>query len=173
MFLHGDSVYLRALEPTDLEFLYELENDTTLWPVSDTRVPFSKFVLQEYLDHAATDIYTVRQLRLVICLPNHQPIGTIDLFDFEPAHRRAGVGVVIGSRHRQKGYAKDALGCLLSYCRDLLHLHQLHCSITADNLASHQLFGGLGFGLVGIRKDWLQVKGKWVDVAEYQKLLNP
>ena len=40
--LKGEQVYLRALEPTDLDFLYKLENDTSVWEVSGTLKPYSK-----------------------------------------------------------------------------------------------------------------------------------
>jgi diamine N-acetyltransferase len=172
MFIQSDSIYLRALEPTDLEFLYGLENDVSLWPVSNHRSPFSRSVLQEYLQHALADIYSVRQLRLLICLPDDHPIGTIDLYDFEPAHLRAGVGLVITKSCREKGYGFQALTSFQKYCRDYLHMHQLYCSIGLDNKISTRLFLKAGFTQVGIRKDWVRQPGGWMDVVEMQKILE-
>lgn len=169
MFLSSDTVYLRALEPTDLDFLYSLENDVSVWHVGNTLTPFSKFVLEQYLQNAALDIYTIKQLRLVICASD-QAIGAIDLFDFDPLHSRAGVGIVVSTPYRGKGYAADALALLLQYCQSILQLHQLYCTVTAGNQASINLFKKAGFKEVGVRRDWLRNADGWDDVIEFQKV---
>ncbi|HEY4650041.1 MAG TPA: GNAT family N-acetyltransferase, partial [Pontibacter sp.] len=166
MFLKTDQTYLRALEPTDLDFLYALENDTSVWHVGNTLTPYSRFVLEQYLESAALDIYTVKQLRLIICHCEAQPVGAIDLYDFDPLHRRAGIGIVITAEYRGNGHASDALELLLNYCRDTLRLHQVYCSITATNLASIHLFTKSGFKQVGVRKDWCLTPDGWEDVVE-------
>ena len=170
MFLASDKISLRALEPTDLELLYELENDVSVWEVSNTTSPYSKFVLQKYLDNAAADIYEPRQLRLVIDAKAHGAAGTIDLYDFEPLHLRAGVGISVLPDFRQKQYASEALNLLKAYGRQYLNLHQLYASIPADNLASLQLFRKSGFVECGLRKDWLRTADGWKDVVEFQYL---
>ncbi len=168
--LTGNTIYLRALEPSDLDFLYRLENDEQLWEVSNTITPYSKFVLQQYLDNAHRDIYEVKQLRLVISLQDtHQAVGFIDLYDFNPKHRRAGVGIVIFSaNNKQKGYAKEALGLLISYCFTHLNMHQLYASITADNAVSIGLFKKAGFEKTGERKDWIFVNNHFKTEYFYQ-----
>ena len=45
MNLCGQKMNLRALEPEDLEFLFEIENNESFWEVSHTQVPFSKYIL--------------------------------------------------------------------------------------------------------------------------------
>ncbi|MDO6389440.1 GNAT family protein [Pontibacter sp. BT731] len=171
MFLKGDHTYLRALEPTDLDFLYTLENDTSTWHVSNTFTPYAKFVLEQYLENAALDIYTVKQLRLVICNHEQKAIGAIDLFDFDPLHRRAGIGVVVSAPYRGKGHAAEALHLLLNYCEHTLQLHQVYCSITATNHTSIRLFKSAGFEEAGIRREWLRKSdGSWDDVVEMQRL---
>lgn len=170
MFLSSDATYLRALEPTDLEFLYALENDTTVWHVGNTLTPYSRTVLKAYLENATLDIYTVKQLRLAICNQQHEAVGAIDLFDFEPLHRRAGIGVVVTAQHRGNGHAGQALQLLLAYCQHTLQLHQVYCTVTAANLASINLFQKAGFEKVGIRRDWLQTADGWQDVVEFQRV---
>jgi diamine N-acetyltransferase len=173
MFLETDKVYLRALESSDLEFLYALENDVSLWRVSNTLAPFSKEVLQQYLEQAGLDIYTTKQLRLLICTPDHQRAGALDLFDFEPLHRRAGVGIVMLEAFQRRGFAREALQMLENYCAQYLLLHQLHCTIGADNEASIQLFQNAGYEMSGRKRQWLRTPTGWVDVLEWQKILSP
>ena len=170
MFLSSENTYLRALEPTDLEFLYALENDTSVWHIGNTLTPYSRAVLETYLENATLDIYTVKQLRLVICNRADEAVGAIDLFDFDPLHQRAGVGVVVTAAHRGHGHAGDALQLLLSYCQNTLQLHQVYCTVTATNLASINLFQKAEFEKVGIRRDWLKTPDGWQDVVEFQRV---
>jgi diamine N-acetyltransferase len=165
-------IRLRALEPDDLEFLYVLENDPSIWGVSDTLVPVSRHALREYLAHAAADFYVVRQLRLVVTTENDgRPVGVADLFDFDPLHQRAGVGITILGAERQRGYARQALELLKRHARQVLRLHQLYATVGADNQASLQLFRAVGFREVGTRQQWLRTAEGWRDAVEWQYLL--
>src|SRR6056297_242128 len=115
--LKGEKIYLRALEPDDLDFLFAVENDEDFWEISATNAPFSKFILKQYLENAHKDIYEVKQLRLVICEKNGTPTGFIDLFDFDPKNGRAAIGIIIKNKNnRQKGFGAEALALLCKYC---------------------------------------------------------
>lgn len=171
MKLQGKQCFLRALEPHDVEHLFQWENQTEHWLVSGTKAPFSKHQLQEYLKNTR-DIYADRQLRLMICT-EAQPVGCIDLFDFEPEHRRAGIGILIGEdEERGKGMAKCALNLLVEYAFEILSLHQLYANVPSNNTASHKLFQSLDFEHVGTRKDWLLDGKKWRDEWMYQLIDN-
>ena len=127
MHLKGHLISLRALEPSDLELLYQWENNPLVWHLSNTTAPFSKHILKEYIENAKHDIYVTKQLRLIINTPKYGPIGCIDLFDFDPTNQRAGIGILIADdQHRGKGYASEALEILCNYCFSTLHLHQLY-----------------------------------------------
>ncbi|OWP64807.1 GNAT family N-acetyltransferase [Hymenobacter amundsenii] len=171
--LQSDLLTLRPLEADDLEFLYQLENDPAVWGVSDTLAPVSRHVLRLYLDNAAVDFFEVRQLRLVLQdQASGAAVGTLDLFGFEPLHQRAGVGITVLAAHRQRGYARAALELLLPYARQVLRLHQLSCTIGADNEASLRLFAAAGFERVGVRREWLRTAEGWQDAVEMQCLLG-
>ena len=172
MTLQGKDIYLRALEPTDLELLYQLENDEVVWEVSNTNAPYSKYVLKQYLENALRDIYEVKQLRLVICTAEeNQAIGFVDLFDFDPKHGRAGIGVVVFSeKHRQKGVATQAVQLLINYAFTHLGVHQLFANITEDNTASIDLFEKLGFKKQGVKLDWIRAASDFKNELFYQYL---
>ena len=166
-------MHLRALEPDDLEFLYALENDSTIWGVSDTLVPVSRHALREYLEHATADFYVVRQLRLVITTEIGSPaVGVVDLFDYDPLHQRAGVGITILAGARRHGYARQALELLKNHARDVLRLHQIYATVGADNAASLKLFRAVGFRRVGMRHGWLHTATGCQDAVEWQCLLR-
>ncbi|MCB0805499.1 MAG: GNAT family N-acetyltransferase [Bacteroidales bacterium] len=160
--IRGKNIELRAVEPTDVDLLYAWENDESLWHLSNTLTPFSRFDIEQYVLNAGQDIFAAKQLRLMIVISD-KAIGSIDLFDFEPAHKRAGVGIMVVKNERNKGYASEALHVLVEYCFNVLHLHQLFCNISADNQASISLFSKEGFEIIGLKKEWLLIRNKWVD----------
>ncbi|WP_372919246.1 GNAT family N-acetyltransferase [Salegentibacter sp.] len=170
--LKGNKIYLRALEPEDLDFVHELENTEEFWVVSATQSPYSRYMIKKYLENAHRDIYEVKQLRLVICNYDHKPVGLIDLFDLEPKDRRAAIGVLIAEpADRKKGYGAESISLICEYSFNHLALHQVYANVTADNEASVRLFESQGFSLVGVKKDWILVNKQFKDEALYQ-LIN-
>ena len=171
--LKGKDIELRALEPSDLDFLYALENDESVWEVSNTSTPFSKFILNQYLENSHRDIYDVKQLRLVITIASEKrPIGFIDLFDFEPKHKRVGLGIVIFSEEdKGKGFAFQTLELICKYVFSHLNVHQVYANITEDNKRSIELFKKAGFLESGVKKDWVFAQGKYKNEMIFQ-LIN-
>lgn len=157
--LTGKKTRLRAIEPNDADLIYTWENDSSIWQLSNTFTPFSKYLVKQYIENSHQDIFQLKQLRLMIEKTDEQEIetiGSIDLFDFEPIHKRAGIGILIANdSDRKKGYASDALDILIRYSFYTLQLHQLYCNITEDNLDSLSLFQSKGFKLIGTKRDWL------------------
>lgn len=169
----GNNIMLRAPEPGDLDILYDLENDTSHWHLSNTKAPYSRFVLEQYIMNSHEDIFTAKQLRLMIQdRETGRVVGAIDLFDFDPANRRAGLGIVIGMHEQKKGYATEALDLLVDYCFNILNLHQVFCNILADNYQSLSLFRKKKFEICGTRKEWILHQHKWQDEHILQ-LINP
>ncbi|HET8810716.1 MAG TPA: GNAT family N-acetyltransferase [Flavobacteriaceae bacterium] len=171
--LIGKNIALRALEPEDLDFLFQIENNEEFWEVSNTQAPFSKFVLKKYLENSHRDIYEVKQLRLVICNKKGGSLGLIDVFDFDPKNRHAGIGIVIGKKeNRGKGYGKEALELLCDYCFSHLNLHQVYANISEENKKSQHLFEDLGFEKIGLKKEWNLVGGNFKNEFLYQLINN-
>jgi len=181
MQLIGELIQLRALEPSDLDQLYKWENDSSIWSVSGTLAPFSRFVLEQYLASSHQDIYSNKQLRLIVDLTVNddegelenysRSIGCIDLFDFDPKNRKAGVGILIADRaDRGKGYATEALNLLVDYGFDVLDLHQIYSNVRVDNESSVALFKKIGFEITGLKQDWILDGGRWYDEYTMQMI---
>lgn len=175
MQLVGELIQLRALEPADLTLLYRWENDSSIWSVSGTLVPFSKFILEEFVNQAHQDIYTNKQLRLMIDLryfdddqsvdeEDVKTIGCVDLFEFDPKNKRAGLGILIADQAvRGRGYATEALHLLIDYGFHILDLHQIYSNVRVDNESSVALFKKMGFEITGLKQDWVYDHGKFYD----------
>lgn len=170
--LLGKNIKLRALEKEDLDFLYQIENNESFWQVSNTQTPFSKYMLKLYLENAHLDIYQAKQLRLIIEENStNLQVGMIDLFDFNPKHKRAGIGILIHPDFQEKGYAFEALSLLINYTFTHLDLHQLYANITEDNSKSISLFEKNNFVKTGIKKDWIFTNNNYKSEILYQ-LIN-
>ncbi len=148
-------IRLRAIEPEDLDILYRIENDTRLWNVGATNVPYSRYTLHDYIATSSDDIYADRQVRLIVENEDGQTVGLADLVHFDPQHLRAETGIVIVDAYRRKGFASATLMELCNYALRVLHLHQLYAIVEKENQAAMQLFRNNGFEEQAILKDWL------------------
>jgi len=169
--LRKGNIQLRALETHDLEWLFSIENNEDFWEISHTIQPFSKEILAAYIAQAHLDIYSVKQLRLVIEYQG-KAVGLIDLFDFDPLHHRAGVGILVLPAYQSKGIAGTSLEMLIDYSKNILQLHQLYANITADNTKSIRLFQAAGFEICGTKKEWIYSHNTYKDEHILQLLFN-
>ena len=170
--LENSVIRLRSLEPDDLNFLYQTENTVELWESSNTLKPFSKYTLQKYIESAHIDIYTAKQVRFIIETSKEKKnVGLIDLFDYDPIHMRAGIGIYIINNEQRKKYAENALVVLIDYCKNIIRLNQIFCDISSDNIASIKLFKKIGFRLSGKKMQWLNTADGFKDVLFYQLIL--
>lgn len=175
MNIEGNIIRLRAVEPDDVDLMYAWENDYAVWPVSGTTEPFSRDQLDRFIRlQQDADIFRNGQLRLIIeTLSESKAVGAVDLFEFEPISRRAGVGILIYEEsERGRGFASDAVETLCRYTRDKLHMHQLWCNVGAGNEASLRLFRNAGFAMAGVKRDWQWSPEGYRDEVMLQKILE-
>lgn len=167
--MKNDTIELRPLEPTDLDTLYNWENDSALWVVSDTVAPYSRAALWQYLENYTGDIFAQRQLRLMITLAGDgTPVGTIDFLNFDPLNNRAELGLFIASEHRGQGLGRQALELLTAYAREHLGLRQLYVFIALDNTVCLKMFEDYGYRRVGVIQSWVKRGSTYRDVALLQ-----
>ncbi len=169
--MRNETIVLRPLEPTDLDTLYNWENDSALWVVSDTVAPYSRAALWQYLENYTGDIYSQRQLRLMITLTDGTPAGTIDFLNFDPLNNRAELGLFIATELRGKGLGRQALELLTAYAREHLGLRQLYVYIALDNTVCLKMFEEYGYRRVGVIQSWVKRGNSYRDVALLQMIL--
>lgn len=172
-YLHDGAIMLRCPEPYDLDIIYSWENDTELWTEGSANAPFTRKIIEEYIDNYNPDIYSARQLRLMIVkIDTMETIGAADLYEFDPHNRRAGVGIIIDRRFQRMGYGARALTLLSEYSRDMLGMHQLYATIAVDNEASLRLFQKSEFKICGRYRSWVRRGAHYVDVFALQRLFT-
>ena len=167
-----DILTLRALEPGDIDVLLNIENDKEFWKYSNQREPFSRHLLELYIAQQQHDIFEIKQRRYILTDSSQKLLGIIDLFDFEPFHRRVGVGLIIISSERRKGMGKKALGLIELHCINNLNIHSLYANIAIENSPSIAVFEFCGFENVGIKKEWNFYEGSFHDEFLYQKIIE-
>ena len=172
-FLENENLFLRALEPEDLDILYEWENNSELWKHGSTLMPYSKFALRDYLTDSLQGIVYTRQLRLMaIDKKSHAAIGTVDLFDYDPIHQRAGIGILVDAPYRRKGWGCEILLLVADYAFNKLYLNQLYAYVPVNNMSSFNLLSKCGYEQVGLLKSWIRTSAGFEDVRLMQ-LMKP
>jgi len=169
--LSTSKITLRAVEPQDLEFLYQCENDMPLWAYGTNKEPISYFALKEHINSCGKGIYENRQLRLMIVLNEKNiTVGAVDLYDFDYFNSRAGVGIYVAQEYQNQGVGTETLHLLTGYAFNFLNIHQLYAFVSADNEKSTKTFTNAGFALTATLNDW-QKNGKiYSDVNIFTKI---
>lgn len=132
----------------------------------------SRYQVWEYIKNYQADPFSTRELRMMINASHYAVVGHIDMFDFDPVNRRAGVGIYIDESRRRQGYAKEALEMFEAYVIRTLGMHQLWAYVAIDNDASKALFTGAGFKPAGRLRSWLRRKTEYADALIFQKLFK-
>jgi len=165
----NDKIRLRALEPEDLDRLYLWENNPLLWDVGNTRNPYSRFILKQYIIQSDKDIYDNKQLRLMmVSTETGETVGTVDLFDLDIHHSRVALGLFVDPTFQGKGYARASLHVVEDYVFNFLKINQLYCHISETNTASRLLFEKEGYETNGILKNWIRTVDGYENIILFQ-----
>lgn len=168
MFAQNENIILRAAEPHDAGLIYNWENNQEIWRVSETYMPYSMYQIEQFLINN-NDLFSARQMRFIIELKKDETeVGCIDIYDFDPIHMRAGIGILLQKEYRKQGYAKESIELVMDYCFNVLMLKQVYCLIDSLNEDSLNLFRKIGFEQCGYRKEWIRTSNGFIDEIEFQ-----
>ena len=171
MFAQNEILIIRAAEPQDAALIYQWENFLDVWGVSEIYTPYSLYQIEQFL-LGNNDLFANRQMRFIIeKKEDNTEIGCIDIYDFDPIHLRAGIGILLQKEYRKLGFASEALKLMVEYCFDILMLKQIYCLIDVLNTDSQNLFKKIGFEQCGYRKEWIRTPHGFIDELEFQ-LIN-
>lgn len=162
---------LRALEPEDLELLYTIENDTSMWAVGSQTAPYSRYRLRDYIANSEADIYKDEQVRFVI-EEEGVAVGLIDLFNFSPQHMRAELGLAILKSEQGRGLARQAIADIIMYARDIVRLQQIYAIVPESNDASLRMLEACEFERTAMLKNWLCRRDRFENAVVMQLFLN-
>ena len=161
-------IKLRAIEPEDLDLLYRIENDVELWNIGTSNVPYSRYLLHEYVANNKNDIYSDGQVRMIVENSEGEAIGVADLVNFDPSNLRAEVGLIILNDYRRQGYGIAVLNRIADYALRILHLHQLYAYVDVNNSPSLGVFQKADYKVAAEIKDWLYDGQNYHDSVLFQ-----
>ena len=162
---------LRAPEKTDVDRIFLWENEPSFFESLPQAAPLSRLQVWEYIENYKADPFATRELRLMFDdQESGQTVGYVDLFDFDPVNRRAGVGIYIDDEYRQKGFGTQALAQIETYAANTLAIHQLWAIVAIDNQPSLALFAKCGFKPAGRLRSWIRRRMQYADALFLQKL---
>lgn len=165
-----EEVTLRAPEPEDLGIMMELENSMDLMEVSTSTGPYSRYQLKKYIEESQNDVYTDRQLRLMIVHRTEGVVGMVDLCTFDPRHSRAEIGIIVRPDVRGQKIGSRALALLEEHCFQVIGIHQLYAYVCEANEASMALFRSMDYEECGNLRSWVRIGDEYYDVCMFQKL---
>ena len=188
---------LRAIEPEDLELLYSIENDISLWWIGAQTAPISRYHLREYIANNENDIYKDEQVRYIIEISQEDflagkyggegseegrlmgeqgkgniAVGIIDLFNFSPQHNRAEIGIAILKQFQGRGIAQKAIILLAEISKEIIHLNQIYAIVPEKHKTSLNMLEKTGFVYGGTLKKWLFNGEKYSDATIMQLFLK-
>lgn len=167
MWLKNETLRLRALEESDLNLLYDWENDSNNWLYTSTLMPYSKHTLLEYIRNCQTDIFALETLKLVIELTDGTAVGTLDVFNIDHFNGRAELGVFVDSKYRGHGYATVAYNLFKDYAFGYLGWVNLYSIVPITNSPMHAVMHRTGFISSGTLKKWIKVSREYEDAVIY------
>ena len=137
-------ISLRFLKKSDLEFLYKIENDKSLWRYGGEKKTYTRDELLTYIENSDISIKNIKQFRFVIDYSD-LPIGFIDLYDYNITE--VSVGIIIDEKYRSRGFAKKSINLIIKYCFNILCVKKLNSCVESSNIISNNLFISSGFKL--------------------------
>ena len=171
--IENKKILLRLLEHQDIDFLYKWENDMSLWKYGDTRIPFSRTLLENYVSNYDANIFNAKQLRfMIVDKSSNSTIGAIDLYDLDIYNSRAFIGIMITPEWQGKRYAQNSIKLIEDYALNILGIAQIAAYIPTTNEKSISLFNKLGYSESGCLKNWSRIGNNFQDVVVMQHLLN-
>lgn len=168
--LQSENLNLRAVEPSDIDFMWRVESDRSQWLDNGNTAPYSQSQIVDYVMNYKADPMREGELRLII-EHDGETIGIADLYNLNVVSRTGWIGIYLNPESRGYGHARKTLALLSDYAFNILHMRCLGAKIAEPNKACISLFESGGFEHVGSLKKWL-LADEAVDVLIYQ-LNNP
>jgi RimJ/RimL family protein N-acetyltransferase len=160
-----EPIQLRALEPDDLDRIYEWHNDRSLYEMLGGPFRFvSREAVQAWLSRKTA--FLSDEINLAICIKeSDKHIGNLYLHQIHWIIRSARLEIFIGDHgERSKGYGQSAIRQLLTYAFEDLGLKKVYLDVLSDNLAAIHIYEKLGFEIEGRLRNQVFKQGAWKDM---------
>ncbi len=167
--LISEHLSFRSFELTDEQLLFDWENDLSSWSSTMILNPLSHQFIRNYIQDSSTSILEKGQLIfLVEQKESKEPVGYLQLFDYEAINQKLACGIYLAKEFRGKGLAKEILSFAKSYSFNILNCRMLYAETLVSNERACHLFEREGFKPTAVLKDWLWFNGCFESVIYFQ-----
>lgn len=162
----GEIVYLRAIEPNDKSLLLELINcPDTEYMLGGKSFPISEYNQAKWIENLTNTDKTMRCI--IVDKASDVAVGTIILTDIDYINGNTQIHIKLSESYRGKGFATDAIKCVLDYAFKELRLKTVYSEIIQYNVASIKLFEKCRFKCDGVLRSRIFKRGSYYDVFSY------
>ena len=160
--LHGEKVFLRAIEVADLSLIHTWRNNPDILPYIYPGVPNPTSLenLKNWHEELQGD---GRNKILLICLQESgEPIGTVAIKDINFRSRKGDLTIIIGNKKNWgQGYGTEALILFLGYCFRVLNLRRVSLEVYEYNERALKTYEKIGFQKEGYVRRSVFKDGKY------------
>ena len=164
MSINGKKIYLRAMEPEDMEMYRDMINDEDVSRmVVGWSFPVSRKEQSDWYNRAVGDI----NKRFTICMKeDDKPVGMVTLTNIDLVNRTAFHGIKLHpSCPKGQGVGTDAVMTLMEYAFNQLNQNRLDGEWFLYNKASKHLYEKCGWREEGIKRKAIYRNGEYHDLA--------
>ena len=162
----SDNLFLRKPLISDLSQMLSWENDLKNNHYTDFPVNYTSSQIENFLN-SEHDLLLHNQIRYTLEL-NSSAVGCVDLYDYDVVNARAGVGIYVDVKFRNRGIASKSLKLLKSISSERYLISNLYADIISENKASIKIFENADFIKNGLKKNWIRTENSFQDVFFYQ-----
>lgn len=161
--LRGERVYLRPLEPEDVELIHGWYEDARVQTLMGD-LPLSLAARRRRYEDVVTsdgpDLF-----RFVICLlEDDRAIGRSDLFHIDRTNGSCALGIAIGDPELwSQGLGSDAVNVLVDFAFGQLRLERVWLDTGDANTRAQAAYRKAGFTLEGRLRHAFYQDGRWSD----------
>jgi ribosomal-protein-alanine N-acetyltransferase len=161
--IRGASIYLTELDLDNAETIRGWLNDPEVHQyLMVGRTPISKEAERRYYEMQGT-ASDVQNFEIHVA-EDGRYIGNLGLKDIDLVHRRAEMGIAIGSKPDWgKGYGSDAIVTCLRYAFGTLGLHTVKIRAHQDHARALELYRRVGFVDMGRERETVFQQGRFAD----------
>lgn len=164
-FWEGKRIKLRAIEPNDASFFFELQKDTERNRLLDfLPPPSSRAALEGWAREQSQRELEGDAFQWLIESKTGEHIGSIVTHTCNPRNGTFSYALDIAAAARRKGYAAEAVSLILRYYFGELRYQKVHVGVQSDNDASISLHRKLGFKLEGTQKRMIFQREIYLDL---------
>ncbi len=168
----GERIYFTPLQIENIYTHLEWNNDPELNRF-DSELPYVEEAFGDFKKRFEQMVYrpspTARDFE--IHTKDGNLIGVAYIADISAHHRHCRLGVTIGDRDCWgRGYGRESLELLLSYCFDKMRLHRVSTETFEYNAAWKKLVQDTGFKKEGVEREYLYRDEEFWDKENYALL---